>query len=190
MATTNSDFKEGLPVARLLMVLSSLAPLFILWAIRGNKIIPDTYFIGICMLMAIIPTTVLFWRIYVATKDREIRELPIGEFEDNRGHVFLYLFTILLPFYSEESASYRDLAAMIVALAFIVFIFWRFNLYYMNIIFAVLKYQIFMVSLPRDYNIHSGKENIILITHHRYLRANDRLHVYRLSNTVYLERKE
>ena len=190
MATTIPDIKEGLPVTRLLMVFSSLAPLFILWAIRGNKIIPDTYFIGICLLMAFIPTGVLLWRIYVAAKDREIRELTTGDSEDNRSHVLIYLFTILLPFYREELASYRDLTAMIVALAFIVFIFWRFNLYYMNIIFAVLKYQIFMVNLPRDGNIHSGKENIILITHRRFLGANDRLNVYRLSNTVYLERKE
>ena len=189
MATTIPDIKEGLPVTRLLMVLSSLAPLFILWAIRGNKIIPDTYFIGICMLMASIPTVVLFWRIHVSAKDRDRHELTIGATEDNQSNVFLYLFTILLPFYSEELASYRDLTAMIVALAFIVFIFWRFNLYYMNIIFAVLKYQILTVHLPRDGNIHSGKVKPILITHRRFLCTNDRLYAYRLGDTVYLERK-
>ena len=34
---------EGLKTARLLMVLSSILPLFILWAIRGNRLIPDHY---------------------------------------------------------------------------------------------------------------------------------------------------
>ena len=33
--------REGLKAARLLMVLSSISPLFILWAIRGNSLIPD-----------------------------------------------------------------------------------------------------------------------------------------------------
>jgi len=43
--------REGLRVARLLMVLSSISPLFILWAIRGNTLIPDRYFIAFCALM-------------------------------------------------------------------------------------------------------------------------------------------
>jgi len=38
---------EGLKTARLLMVLSSVSPLFILWAIRGNSLIPDHYFISL-----------------------------------------------------------------------------------------------------------------------------------------------
>jgi hypothetical protein len=36
-----STHREGLRAARLLMVLSSISPLFILWAIRGNSLIPD-----------------------------------------------------------------------------------------------------------------------------------------------------
>jgi len=40
---------RGLPVARLLMVVSSLAPLFLLWAIRGAPPVPDCYWIGGCL---------------------------------------------------------------------------------------------------------------------------------------------
>jgi len=36
-----SGHNEGLRVARLLMVLSSISPLYILWAIRGNSLIID-----------------------------------------------------------------------------------------------------------------------------------------------------
>ena len=50
---------EGLKAARLLMVLSSVAPLFILWAIRGNSLIPDRWFIGFCALMVIVPNAFL-----------------------------------------------------------------------------------------------------------------------------------
>ena len=42
LATTHH---EGLKAARVLMVLSSISPLFILWAIRGNNLIPDRWFI-------------------------------------------------------------------------------------------------------------------------------------------------
>ena len=36
---------EGLKLARLLMVLSSVSPLFVLWAIRGTTLVPDVYFL-------------------------------------------------------------------------------------------------------------------------------------------------
>lgn len=36
-----STHREGLKAARLLMVLSSISPLFILWAIRGNCLVAD-----------------------------------------------------------------------------------------------------------------------------------------------------
>ena len=45
---------EGLKAARLLMVLSSISPLFILWAIRGTTLVADRWFIGFCALTRII----------------------------------------------------------------------------------------------------------------------------------------
>jgi len=43
MATDNFG---GLPIARLLMVIGSLAPLFVLWAIRGAPEFPDCYWVA------------------------------------------------------------------------------------------------------------------------------------------------
>jgi hypothetical protein len=42
---SNSAKREGLKVARLMMVLSSISPLFLLWAIRGSKLLPDRYLV-------------------------------------------------------------------------------------------------------------------------------------------------
>jgi hypothetical protein len=42
---SNSASREGLKVARLMMVLSSISPLFLLWAIRGSKLLPDRYLV-------------------------------------------------------------------------------------------------------------------------------------------------
>jgi hypothetical protein len=54
---TMADTKhsEGLKLARLLMVLSGMSPLFILWAIKGNKIVPDGYLLGVCATLVLIP---------------------------------------------------------------------------------------------------------------------------------------
>jgi hypothetical protein len=72
---TNS---EGLKTARLLMVLSSISPLFILWAIRGNSLIPDRWFIGFCALMVVLPNVFLWLRIWTAKKQADKREIIVG----------------------------------------------------------------------------------------------------------------
>jgi hypothetical protein len=42
---SNRRTNESLKTARFLLVLSSISPLFIFWAIRGNNLIPDRYFV-------------------------------------------------------------------------------------------------------------------------------------------------
>ena len=132
-------------------------------------------------------TLFLLWRIRTAYKSKDVRDMTTGRVEDHRNHVLIYLFATLLPFYREDIASCRDLAAMGVALAFIVFLFWRLNLHSMNLFFALFGFQIFTVGASEDSNPKSGKEGFILITRRKHLSTNERVVAYRLSNTVYLE---
>jgi len=101
----------------------------------------------------------------------------------------VYLFATLLPFYREEIANYRDLLAMCAALGLIVFLFWRLNLHYLNLFFAIARYQVFTVSPPADENPYTGKESFVLITQRRQLREGEKFVAFRLSDAVYLERQ-
>ena len=183
----SNTHSEGLKAARLLMVLSSISPLFILWAIRGNSLIPDRYFVGFCALMVVVPNAFLWLRIRTARKQADKRELTVGTADDHRDHILVYLFAMLLPFYSEDLASWRYLGASFAALAFIVFLFWHLNLHYMNLIFAALGYRVFTVYPPADGNRLTGKTSQAFITRRVSLASGDRLVAYRLSDTVYLE---
>lgn len=183
----SSTHREGLKAARLLMVLSSISPLFILWAIRGNSLIPDRCFIGFCAVMVVVPNAFLWLRIRMAKKQADKRELTVGTADDHRDHILVYLFAMLLPFYSEDLGSWRDLGATVAALAFIVFLFWHLNLHYMNLIFAALGYRVFTVYPPADGNPLTGKTRQALITRRVSLASGERLTAYRLSDTVYLE---
>jgi len=178
---------EGLKAARLLMVLSSISPLFILWAIRGNSLIPDGYFIGFCLALVVIPNAFLWLRIRTAKQMQEKRELTIGKVEDHREDILIYLFAMLLPFYSVDIISWRLLGATLAALAFIVFLFWHLNLHYMNLLFALLGYRVFAAYPPTDDNPLTGKTSYVIITRRVGLSPNERLITYRLSDTVYLE---
>jgi len=187
MTAAPGTHSEGLKTARLLMVLSSISPLFILWAIRGNSLIPDDYFIAFCLLMVLLPNAFLWLRIRTAKMNNDRREVAVGTADDHRDHILVYLFAMLLPFYSEDLGTLRDLCATLTALAFIVFLFWHLNLHYMNLVFAVLGYRVFTVYPPADGNPLTGKTRYAVITRRVSLSPNEKLATYRLSDTVYLE---
>jgi len=177
---------EGLKIARLLMVVSSFSPLFILWAIRGNCLFPDNIFITACIIMAILPNIFLLVRIRIAIKNNDKNEIVIDTAEDHRDDILVYLFAMMLPFYSEDMNSMRNFVVTLVALAFIIFIFWHLNLHYMNIIFACLGYRIFTVFSPVNNHLN-GRKSHVIITHRECLLPGEQLIGYRISNTVYLE---
>lgn len=185
--SSNSIQSEGFKAARLLMVLSSISPLFILWAIRGVSLISDCWLIFFCSLMVILPNVFLWLRIRTAKKQVDQRTFTVGIAEDHRDHILVYLFAMLLPFYSEDLGTWRDLSATLVALGFIVFLFWHLNLHYMNLVFAALGYRVFTVYPPADDNPHSGKARYALITRRVCISPGEGLIAYRLSDTVYLE---
>lgn len=182
--------KEGLRVARLLMVLSSVSPLFILWAIRGTALVPDVYFLAFCALMIVVPNAFLWFRIRTAQKNQEKRELAVSTVEDNRDHLLVYLFAMLLPFYADTLATWRVLAAALAGLGFIVFMFWHLNLHYMNILFALFGYRVFTLYPSSDTSPLSGRLNYVLITPRVSIAAGERIAAYRISDTVYFEARE
>lgn len=179
--------REGLKAARLLMVLSSISPLFILWAIGGNSLIRDFWFVSFCALMVFVPNTFLWWRIRTAKKQSDKREITVGKADDHRDHLLVYLFAMLLPFYSEDVNTWRDFGATMAALAFIVFLFWHLNLHYMNLLFAAFGFRVFTVYPPADGNALTGKTRQALISRRVSLSPGTRITAYRLSDTVYLE---
>src|SRR5579885_2863579 len=109
----NRRHSEGLKAARLLMVLSSISPLFILWGIRGNSLIPDRYFLTFCALMVVLPNIFLWMRVKTARKLQEKREIVVGAAEDHRDHLLVYLFAMLLPLYAIDFRAWRDVFGLI-----------------------------------------------------------------------------
>ena len=178
---------QGLKLVRLFMTFSSLSPLFVLWAIHGQKLIPNTWFVLACVIMALLPTLCLLGRICIAKQENDKKNIIVGSVENHKSYVLSYLFAMLLPFYREELDTYRDLFAMLAALAFIVFLFFHLNLYYLNILFPIFGYQAFIIWPPEDKNPYTGREPLTLITYRRFLNPGSSYTGYRLSNTVLLE---
>ena len=186
---SSKNHSEGLKVSRLLMVLSSTSPLFVLWAIRGSKLLPDPYVLSFCAAMVILPNLFLWLRIRAAKKHEVKSDLVVGTAEDHRDHLLVYLFAMLLPFYSIDTNSWRDFAALVTAVGFVVFMFWHLDLHYMNIIFAIRGYRVFTILPPEDNNPVSGRVSLVLVTPRISVLSGDRIVAYRLSDTVFFENK-
>ncbi len=184
MESTNH---EGLKTARLLMMLSSLAPLFVLWAVKGTTLMRDIYFSSICAALIILPNLFLWLRIRTAQRMNDKRELAVGSADDRRDHLVVYLLVMLLPLYPIDLNIRREMVTGVVAILFVLFIFWHLNLHYMNVIFAIKGYRVFSVVPPRDGNPFGGKESFVLITKRSFLTPGERVPAYRLSDTVYFE---
>ena len=182
---------EGLKFARLIMVLSSVSPLFILWGIRGTCLIPDRFFLGFCAVMIIVPNAFLLLRIATARRNKELRELVVGASEGpSRPPPRLPLFSMLLPFYADNLLTWRALTAAFAALGFIIFLFWHLNLHYMNVLFAACGYRVFTLYSLVDGNPLTGRGSQVLITRRAFVAAGDRVAAYRISDTVYFEGDE
>jgi hypothetical protein len=183
---TMPKHSEGLKFARLLMVMSSLSPLLILWAVRGVDKIPDAWVCLICALLIIVPNLFLFARIQVCKRRKDMKTVTIGNAEDHREFLLVYLFATLLPFYDKLDSN-RNIAATLVALLFIVYTFFHLNLHYMNIFFALFGYRVFTIEPPPPASGVSGEIPFVLLTKRTLLKANEQINAFRLSDNVFFE---
>ena len=94
---------------------------------------------------------------------------------------------MIRPVAGSHNPAWRDVAAVLGALAFIVFLFWHVNLHYMNLLFAAVGYRVFTLFPPADSNPLTGRTSQVLITRRAALVPGERVIAYRLSDTVYFE---
>ena len=179
---------EGFAFARLMMVLSSLSPLFALWAVRGIAVVPDKILVPVCVGLAVLPNLFLRFRIRTAARSKDTKVLTVKNATDNREHLLVYLFAMLIPLYDANLGTPRDALATLCAFAFVVFLFWHMNLHYMNVFLAIRGYHVF--TLRPAAGVNARHENVmVLISPRHHLTDGEEVQALRLSDTVYFEPK-
>ena len=144
------DYQEGLAQWRLCLVLLSFAPLFLLLAIRGTKVLNEWWTWGICLTLIGVPLLMFLLRIWSVWRSNSVSTISVGSAEESNGHILAYLFATLLPFYRSSLEGWRDMVAIAVALLLIVGLFWHLRLHYVNVLLAIMHYQVFTVYPPQD----------------------------------------
>jgi predicted small integral membrane protein len=170
------------------MVVSSLAPLFLLWAIRGAQPISDCYWVTGCLALAIVPNLALLLRWRAARRSNDHRVIIVNFARDQSDHLLVYLFAMLLPLYSVNLGNDRELYAVAAAFVFIVFLFWHMNLHYMNIAFAALGYRVYTTEMKASGEA-AGDTVILLSKRTSPPATGTSINGLRISDTVFVEKE-
>lgn len=182
--------KEDLRIARLLMVLASFWPLFALWGIKGpsqSTIDHRDWAIG-CALLVVIPNLVLFLRYSIASVNRDTRTIRIVSAKDQREHVIVYLFAVLLPLFDANQNSVADQLAVIFALFFVIAVFYSLNLHYLNLAFSFRGFRCYsVVTEVLGADLKPGKELLVVLSPRAELTSGDEITAIRVSNSVLVE---
>ncbi len=181
------DRREGLQFVRLMMVLGSLSPLFMLWAVAGVKGIPDKHLVAMCFVFAILPSIVVRVRERVASKDNDIKIIVVQTASDDSANVLVYLFTIAVPLFSVNLDTVRAKFAMLGLVFFVTYMYLHLRLFFMNPLYALRGYRVFTVAPPDDEDGIGTRETFVVLSRRRTIAKNAKLRALRLSDTVYLE---
>lgn len=180
-------YGEGPRLLRLWLVMSSMSPLFLLWAVRGTDLMPTHVFWAICAAFVIIPNVYLIVLVRRAITKDITREIAVGASDDHRQDLISYLFAMLLPFYSVGLGSWNDFAATALAVAIVVILFLSLNLHYLNFFIALFGYHCFQVHTPETEHADLSAPSFMVITKRPRLRPGSTLIAYRISPSVLLE---
>jgi len=176
--------EDGLKSLRFLMLISSLAPVFILLAIKGSNFTNENWnkcFFYTLIVIVFLSFAPLILRYFLA-KDEIVNKRVTGDIIPCSQEYSGYILSIALPLCQNSVANLRELSFLVSLLVFIFMIFYMFNLYYLNILFYMLGYRLYKVipSKSHSYVIITKKAKNELISQN--------IRTMRLTNSLFLER--
>lgn len=186
--------RQGLGLVRLILVWSSLSPVFILWAIRGVDQIPDRYWVPICFALFLLPTLVLALILKRARASDNSQTVKVTGAKDQREHLLTYLFAMLIPLFDVNLGGVRDIAAVAAAFIFVLFLFWHMRLHYMNLFFAASGYRIYTVEVVGTKSGKDGTKNtyktFAILSKRHQIESGEMLEGTRLGGDVLIDKDE
>ncbi len=177
-------YGEGPLLHRLLLVLSSMSPLFLLWAIRGTDVMPERRFLVICAALVLLPNAWLALLVVRAVRNKIQRTIVVGETDDHRQDIISYLFATVLTFYATNLSDGRHVLATASAFVIVVVLFVSLNFHYMNVFAAVLGYHCIQVHTAEDEDTASSTPSFMVVAKKAHLRPGSRFTGYIISPTV------
>jgi hypothetical protein len=170
--------------------MSSISPIFLLWAIRGTDLMDQLVFALVCIVLFLLFNVCwLAIALEIVTDRSEVEPIEVDSSEDRRQDVIAYLFAMLLPFYASDFDSVRSLILTIAALLVVIILFWGLNLHYLNLWLVLLGYHCLHVTSPDNENTRSSAASFMVVTRKPFLRAGETYEAHRISSSVMVLRE-
>lgn len=164
---------------RLLLFLSSYAPLLVILSIRDSFGVP---WARIALLLVAAGSVAALALVLFATQRFTAHSIAVQSVERRDGEAVGYIVAYLLPFLDGYD-DMRSRISMGILFAVLGVLYVHSNLIYMNPILNVVGYHLF------DVQDSDGKTSVV-ITRRRYLRVGSDLDVVSLGNYVAVEKKK
>ena len=179
---------EGFVGLRLALVLWSLSPVFVVWAIRGDDLLPGTLRISVAAATCVIPAIWLCYRLHQAKQtglSGSVDELIVRRLTDRREHLLSYLFPILLSLWAASFDTWREFAAFVTVLFLSGIAFWHLQLTYVNCWFALVGLR--AVEVSRETGTMPSIRPVILLTRNHDLAEGATIKAVKITPTLYFE---
>lgn len=164
---------------RILLFLSSYAPLFLILGIRNSFGHP-----GISLALFVLAVfSVLGLVGYLAVVRRlEPHGVVVQRATAWDSEAMSYVITYLLPFLGLDSSNRADQVSLAVFLVVVAVLYISSNLIHMNPMLSILRYRILEID-------HDDGQRSILITRRSYIQSGTELDTVSLSDSILLEKR-
>lgn len=164
---------------RVLLFLSSYAPLFLIIAMRGWS--DSRYLGGGLAVVAIFSVVVLFIFIRNARK-LTADKITVDSIISRDGDAMSYIVTYLLPFLAVKLSDVTDAASLGIVLFVIAVLYVNSNMIYTNPVLNIAGYHIFEIQ-------DAEGKTVALICKRAYVRTGSEIDVISIGDYVLLEKK-
>ena len=164
---------------KLILFLSSYAPLFLIIAMRGWR--DSRYFAVGLAIVAVLSVFVLFAFLHTVQK-LSVAKVNVASVVSRDGDVMSYIVTYLLPFLAIKLNDPTDVISLGVVFIVIGLLYVNSNMIHTNPVLNIVGYHIFEIE---DGN---GKTTA-LICKRSYIRTNSEINAISLGDYVLLEKK-
>jgi hypothetical protein len=164
---------------RVILFLSSYAPLFLIIAMRGWG--DNHYLAGGLAVLAVLSVVVLFIFLTAAQK-LAADKIKIDSVVSRDGDVMSYIVTYLLPFLGVKLSDTTDAASLGVVLLVIAILYVNSNMIYTNPVLNIAGYHVFEIQ-------DDGGKTTALLCKRTYVRTGSEISVISVGDYVLLEKK-
>ena len=165
--------------ARVLLFLSSYAPLFVILGIRNSFGNP-----GISIGLFVLATLSVVGLIAYLAVARKLghHDVSVQRATSWDSEAMSYVITYLLPFLGLDSSNRADQVSLAVFLLVVAVLYISSNLIHMNPMLSILRFRILEID-------HDDGQRSILITRRSYIQTGTCIAVVSLSDSILLEKR-